>query len=96
MAKLRPETYELNVDFEHIVATRGDLVSVAHDAVLIGLGTADAFVPPAAIEALASDLPNATLVVLEDAGHEPFQERDRFRQAWMAEVLAFLERYTPR
>ena len=37
VAKLRPETYELNVDFEHIVATRGDLVSVAHDAVLIGL-----------------------------------------------------------
>ncbi|NNG03992.1 MAG: hypothetical protein HKM95_07805, partial [Inquilinus sp.] len=38
VAKLRPETYELNVDFEHIVATRGDLVAVAHDAMLVGLG----------------------------------------------------------
>lgn len=29
--RLRPELYQLNVDFEHLVAERGDLVLVAHD-----------------------------------------------------------------
>lgn len=31
VARLRPESYELSVDVEHIVCTRGDLVRVAHD-----------------------------------------------------------------
>ena len=37
--KVRPETYKLNVDFEYLVCTRGDLVRVAHDIPQWGVGT---------------------------------------------------------
>jgi hypothetical protein len=38
-AKLRPERWTFNVDFEHIVARRGDLVLVTHDVLLVGLAS---------------------------------------------------------
>lgn len=36
-ARLRPEQYRLNVDFEHLVATRGDRVRIVHDVAMFGL-----------------------------------------------------------
>lgn len=39
VATLRPETYEVNMDVEHLVCSRGDLVLVQHDVPLFGLIT---------------------------------------------------------
>lgn len=38
VATLRPESYELNVDVENLICTRGDLVRVVHDVPLFGAG----------------------------------------------------------
>lgn len=35
--QLRPETYEIEVDFEHLVCVRGDLVLITHDVPMFGL-----------------------------------------------------------
>ena len=38
VGKLRPETYEISVDIDHLVCTAGDLVKVSHDVPLWGGG----------------------------------------------------------
>ncbi len=38
VGKLRPETYELSVDIDHLVCTAGDLVKVSHDVPMWGGG----------------------------------------------------------
>lgn len=38
VGRLRPETFEVGVDWENLVATRGDLVLVTHDVPLLGTG----------------------------------------------------------
>lgn len=37
--KLRREIHRINVDFEHLICERGDLVAFQHDAISVGIGT---------------------------------------------------------
>lgn len=39
VAVLRPETFELNCDFEHLVASQGDMVLVTHDVISVGIAS---------------------------------------------------------
>lgn len=60
VAALRPETYEITVDPEHLVCTRGDLVRVVHDVPLFGAGFAR-------VKSVTTDGGgNATAVTLDD------------------------------
>ena len=38
-AQLRPEVYHADMDFENLIATRGDLVRIAYDTIMVGLQT---------------------------------------------------------
>jgi hypothetical protein len=38
-ARLRPRNISFKCDFEHLAVTRGDLIHVAHDVMLVGLGS---------------------------------------------------------
>lgn len=40
VGQLRPEKFQLSVDVEHLVCTRGDLVRLTHDVIMIGYGQA--------------------------------------------------------
>ena len=86
-ARLRPETYELNVDVEHLVATRGDLVKVSHDVALFGIGSAR-------VKSVTLDgSSNATAVTIDDA--MPMEAGKsysaRFRKSDGASVLAAVD-----
>lgn len=57
--KLRPEVYELNVDVENLICTRGDLVRVTHDVPRWGYGAAR-------VTAVTIDAGSATGISLDD------------------------------
>jgi hypothetical protein len=57
--KLRPEIYTINVDFEYLVCTRGDLVRVSHDVPLWGTGTGR-------IKSIVAGTTNTTIVLTEE------------------------------
>ncbi|MFH1158912.1 MAG: host specificity factor TipJ family phage tail protein [Pseudomonadota bacterium] len=58
-ARLRPENYSFSTDIEHIVCTRGDLVRVTHDVLLVGLGSAR-------IKSVADNGTNVTGITVDD------------------------------
>ena len=59
--KLRPELYEVNMDVENLICTRGDLVKVVHDVPSLGLGYAR-------IKSVTVDGGgNATSITIDDA-----------------------------
>jgi len=39
VARLRPETFTISTDFEHLACSRGDLVLLTHDVMLVGLAS---------------------------------------------------------
>lgn len=59
-ARLRPEIYTFNTDIEHIVCTRGDLIRVTHDVLLVGLGSAR-------IKSVVDNGTNVTSITVDDA-----------------------------
>ncbi len=73
--RLRPDTYTLNVDAEHLICTRGDRVRVTHDVPLWGIGSGR-------ISAIATSGSNATAITVDEplpmvATGETYQVRIR-------------------
>ncbi|MDD5049442.1 MAG: host specificity factor TipJ family phage tail protein, partial [Methanoregulaceae archaeon] len=58
-ARLRPEVYTLNMDFEHLVCRRGDKVRVSHDIPLWGSGWGR-------VKSLTTDGGNITHITLDE------------------------------
>lgn len=58
-ARLRPQIYTFNADFEHLVCQRGDLIRVSHDVPLWGSGSAR-------VKSLILDEGDIVGVVLDD------------------------------
>ncbi|MFH1157597.1 MAG: host specificity factor TipJ family phage tail protein [Pseudomonadota bacterium] len=58
-ARLRPEVFSFNTDIEYIVCTRGDLIRLTHDVLLVGLGSAR-------IKNIADDGENVTAITVDD------------------------------
>ncbi|MYW70065.1 alpha/beta fold hydrolase [Streptomyces sp. SID8379] len=70
-----------------------DSLAAARVPALVVVGADDAYTPVAEAESIAELLPDATLVVIEDAGHLPGAEQpDRFNDA----LLDFLRTRVPR
>lgn len=71
-------------------ATRREHLTRITVPTLILAPTRDLLVPHAAVEALARNFRAATLIPIDGARHELFQEHDRFRAQAMAAIEAFI------
>lgn len=58
-ARLRPETYTFQTDFEHIRCSRGDLILVSHDVIKVGVGQAR-------VKSFTNDGTNITTITVDD------------------------------
>ena len=56
----------------------------------------DRLVSPAAIRRAAGQLPEAEILMFDDAAHEILRERDPVRLRALAGIDAFLDRHAPR
>jgi lysophospholipase len=75
--------------------TPAKLATVRTPVLLVGTER-DRLVSPAAIRSAAARLPNAELVMLDDAAHEILRERDSVRLGVLARIDAFLDRHARR
>jgi hypothetical protein len=86
VATLRPEVYNFETDVEHIVCTRGDLIQVAHDVALFGVGSGrlkDVTVVDDAITAVALDEP----MLMDTAHRYSLRVRRSDGQTLLAEIV---------
>ena len=75
--------------------TPARLKGVETPVLLIGTDR-DRLIDPASIRVAASRLPNAELLMFDDAGHEILRERDEIRLEALARIDAFLDRHARR